>query len=50
MAASRVRRAFDAGGWFPALEIDGTAVDADEVFRTVARYLRRRGVSLEVQR
>lgn len=50
VAASRVRRAFDAGGWFPALEIDGTAVDADEVFRTVARHLRRRGVSLEVQR
>jgi hypothetical protein len=47
MAARRIVRAFEAGGWCPALQVDGTAFDADEVFRAVAGYLRRHGVAIE---
>lgn len=44
VAAARTRCAFEAGGWFPALQVDGTMLDAEEVFVAVARHLRGRGV------
>lgn len=33
-------------GWFPALELDGTALSADEAFQAVAGCLRRRDVTI----
>jgi hypothetical protein len=43
-AAERIERAFAAGGWFPALEIDATTESADGVFRAAATGLTRRGI------
>jgi len=44
IAAGRVNRAFQAGGWNSTLHLDGTKLDADDVFYTVVQYLRRRRV------
>jgi hypothetical protein len=46
VAAVRMRRALEAGGWFPAVEVDGTAVATDELFDAVAEHLRWHGVDL----
>lgn len=46
VAEGRTRRAFEAGGWFPALQVDGTALSADEVFHVVAHHLLRHGVGV----
>lgn len=46
IAARRVNRAFEAGGWYPTLHVDGTTRDADDVFYTVVEYLRRHGLPI----
>ncbi|HVX45764.1 MAG TPA: hypothetical protein VHC49_17875 [Mycobacteriales bacterium] len=46
VTAGRCARAFAAGGWFPALRIDATTVDADAVYDTVAEHLRQSGVQI----
>jgi len=46
VAAGRIWRAFSAGGWFPAVQVDGTRLGVDQVFGAVADQLRRRGIEL----
>lgn len=43
-AAGRIERAFEAGGWFPAIDIEATTADVEGVYRTVACELERLGV------
>jgi hypothetical protein len=45
-AAGRIHRAFDFGGWFPAIRVDATADDADRVYAVVAEQLRHRKVAI----
>lgn len=42
--AGRGKRAFEIGGWFPAIDVDATTVDSETVYRVVAEELRRRNV------
>jgi hypothetical protein len=46
-AAARIDRAFDFGGWFPAVTVDATAAEADDVYAVVVSELRKRGISVD---
>lgn len=45
-AAGRITRAFELGGWFPAVVVDATVLDADAVHRRVIEGLNERGVPI----
>lgn len=46
-AAARIDRAFDFGGWFPAITIDAAAAEADDVYSNVVSELSKRGISVD---